>query len=213
MLWTKRSLTVPVALLVLGMAGFLTYQVTGQRSGGAGTGCACVVSVNLPAVIDGLNQRAEAVLQLEDLRSRTLAEDEERKTRITQLREQLLEIPEADLDRREEAGEELARVALDYQAWRQFAMEQLDIEKSLMWRELDRVVTEAVAELAEISGYHLVLMDDSGQELGVNPESKISRELQVQQQMTSRRLLYVAPVADVTDELIERMNNAFNAGG
>ena len=64
-----------------------------------------------------------------------------------------------------------------------------------------------------LKGYDFVLMDDTSAELAVNPESKVAREIQVKQQMTARRSLYVNPAMDITDQLIQRMNNAFNAGG
>jgi hypothetical protein len=48
--------------------------------------------------------------------------------------------------------------------------------------------------------------------VGVNPESRASRESQVTQQLFSRRVLYADPVVDITDELVERMNNAYKSG-
>ena len=103
-------------------------------------------------------------------------------------------------------------VALETQAWRMFATEQVDIEASLRLRDLDRSIKSAVTQLAEINGYDIVLVDDSGRELSIDAQSKASREIQVKAQMNARRLLYTNPEVDVTDELIERMNNAFNAG-
>jgi Skp family chaperone for outer membrane proteins len=140
------------------------------------------------------------------------AEDADRTKQLEALRRQLDDIPEGDVEARRATEEEIAMVALETQAWRMFASEQLDIEASLRLRDLDRSIKGAVAQFAQINGYDIVLVDDSGRELSIDAQSKASREMQVKAQMNARRLLYTNPEVDVTDELIERMNNAFNAG-
>ena len=46
----------------------------------------------------------------------------------------------------------------------------------------------------------------------MNAEAQMPRELQIRQQIMSRAPLYTSDAADITDELIERMNNAYDAG-
>ena len=58
----------------------------------------------------------------------------------------------------------------------------------------------------------LVLVDDSAGELGINPQSQLNRETQITQQMVSRRVLYAGDAVDITDQLITRMNNAYQSG-
>ncbi len=57
-----------------------------------------------------------------------------------------------------------------------------------------------------------MIVDDSQGDLGTTEDSRLSREAQVRQQIAARRVLYSAPVVDVTDQLIIRMNNEFKAG-
>ena len=66
--------------------------------------------------------------------------------------------------------------------------------------------------MAPIEGFNIVLLDDSAQELRVNSESKLPLEAQVLQQMTSRRVLFADKSVDITDDLVLRMNNAYQAG-
>ncbi len=141
------------------------------------------------------------------------AEDSERKQAIGDLQGQMADIPETDLEARADVGERLALEVLEYQGWRAYAAQRLDIEKSLQLRDLDRKVRKAIKDLATLRGYDFVLKDDTSAELAVNPESKLAREIQIKQQMTARRSLYANPALDITDQLIQRMNNAFNAGG
>jgi Skp family chaperone for outer membrane proteins len=206
----KQSVRLPGLLLVLVVGVIITCQAIGQRPGTASS--TVVVAVNLRTVLDGLEQRSVAEAEVEEIKDRILAEDGQRKQELQDLRAQFDNIPEADEDARDALQEQLARQALDYDAWSRFSLEQVDIETSLRLRDLHRAIKSAIAELCEIEGYDIVLVDDSQQELTVNRDSRVSREVQVLQQMISRRMMYVNPVADITDELIERMNNAYNAG-
>jgi Skp family chaperone for outer membrane proteins len=171
-----------------------------------------VVTINIPSVLEKLDQRERAEMDLQEMAARMQSEDEAKQSDIKDLQARLSEIPDTNLAQRQSLGEELALKVLEFEAWRQFATEQLDIEKSLMLRDLDRSIRAAIEELALANGYDIVVMDDTGQELTVAPDSNMPRELQVKQQMVSRRVLYKNPAVDVTDALISRMNNAFNAG-
>jgi Skp family chaperone for outer membrane proteins len=170
-----------------------------------------VVSVNLPAVLEKLDERVRAELRLKSMAEEMQSEDTEWQEKIKASQAALTDVPEADLAQRQKLGEALALQVLEFEAWRRFATESIDIEKSLLLRDLDNSVKRAISELAAANGYDIVVMDDTGQELAVNPDSQVPRELQVKQQMVARRLLYVNPSVDITDQLIERMNNAFNA--
>ena len=66
-------------------------------------------------------------------------------------------------------------------------------------------------DLAEAEGYDIVILNDSSDELPFDREVRMPAQLQILQQITSRKLLYLNPATDVTDDLIVRMNNAFRA--
>jgi Skp family chaperone for outer membrane proteins len=205
----KRTVRLPGLLLLLALAVIVAGQAIGQRRSAASP--TVVVTVNLRQVLDGLEQRSAAKAEVEEMKNRIITEDEKRQEALQELSTQYENIPEADEEARDAMREQIARQALDDEAWRRFSLEQVDIEWSLQLRDLDRAIKSAIAELCEVEGYDVVLIDDSQQELTVNRDSRLSREVQVLQQMTSRRLMYVTPEADITAELIERMNNAYQA--
>jgi Skp family chaperone for outer membrane proteins len=207
----KRTPGIAAVVIVAALAAFLTYEVVASRSAQPRS-CACVVTVSLPTVLEGLDERIDAQRALGTLAEGMQAEDEARQLSLRTLRDEFDQIPAGDIDRMEQTTEHLALMALEYQAWRAYATEQLDIEKSLMLRELDRKIVTAITELSQVNQYDVVLLDDSGQELMVNAEAQMPRELQIRQQIMSRRALYTSDAADITDELIERMNNAYDAG-
>ena len=72
-------------------------------------------------------------------------------------------------------------------------------------------ITQAVQELAEIEGIDIVLINDAGQQVQTIADSQVARELQVRQQISSRRIIYASPGVDITEQLIVRMNNAYAA--
>ena len=203
----KRCVTVPGLLLVLVLAALVVYQAVGER--GAFARPTTVVTVDLAAVLDGLKQRAAAAAELDQMKAAIEAEDDRWQQILTELQTRLDEAPESE---KPALRAEIARKALEYQAWGRAELEWMDREKSLRWRDLDRSIRDAIAEMARLEGYDIVLTDDSGAELGVNPNASASVEAQVKQQLNARRLLYVNPEVDVTDELIKRMNNAYSAG-
>jgi Skp family chaperone for outer membrane proteins len=206
----KRKLGVPFGLLCLGLSVIIACQVGASR--GATATPTTVVTIDLPMVFEGLDQRAALETDLAAMRESMRAEETRRQTELDEMQAQWEDIPETDLAARQRMNEEVTLKALEFNAWRAFASEQLDIEKSILLRDLDRNVQAAIKELSELNGYDLVINDDSGQPLAVDSQAKVPREIQVRQQMLARRLLYVNPSVDITDELVERMNNAFAAG-
>jgi Skp family chaperone for outer membrane proteins len=122
----------------------------------------------------------------------------------------LMESPETP--ERRAMQEDLAALSFEFQAWVRFAADKMDVERSLLMRDLYRSVKAAVKTMAEAEGYDIVIVDDSQGELLTSDEARVSREAQVRQQIAARRVLYTAPTVDVTEQLIVRMNNEFKAG-
>jgi Skp family chaperone for outer membrane proteins len=203
-------MSLPATLLVVVLVALVVHDAIGQRS--AALDSTTVVTVDLRRVIEGLDQRAAAEAGLQAMGQQILDEDQRRQDEIRALVDSIEQLPEDDLDARAAMQDDATLRDLEYRAWRQFAFEQLDIEKSLLLRDLDRSVKDAIKELADTNGYDIVLTTDAAEELMVSAEARASREAQVRQQMISRRVLYANDIVDITDELIERMNNAFNAG-
>jgi len=168
-----------------------------------------VAKINLTRVLEGLNQRAAAEQAVNDMRLAMSSQDEQRQGELRQLQEGLAERSGEAL---RTAEDELAMKMLQYQAWLKVSDQQLDVEASLQLRALYRSIRHAAESLAEAEGYDLVVVDDSSSEFGLNPQSSMSRQMQVRQQIVGRRVLFGRDAIDITDELIVRMNNAWEAG-
>ncbi len=168
-----------------------------------------VAKINLTRVLEGLNQRAAAEQAVNDMRLAMNSEDQQRQGELRQMQEALAERSGEAL---RSAEDELAMKLLQYQAWLKVSDQQLDVESSLQLRSLYRTIRIAVESLAEAEGYDLVVVDDSSSEFAMNPQASLSRQMQVRQQIVGRRVLYGRDAIDITDELIVRMNNAWEAG-
>jgi len=196
-------------LFMFGVASCLLMVDRAPGSRAAFAAPTVVVSIDYPTVLEKLKQRAEAETELQRVGEQMLAEEKQRQDAITAKRDELEDVPTANAMERQRIVEEMALMALELNAWRAYVTEQIDIDKSVMLRDLDRTITRAISDMAAVNGYDIVLSSDAAMQLAINPGANVSREIQVQQQMRSRRVLFAGNIVDVTDDLIARMNNAF----
>ena len=199
-------LPLSTAILLVVLATVLTYQATASR--GLFAEKTAGASVDLSKVLASLNSRADAEKQLESMRQEI---EDTLKNRVDAIkaREEEIIAKGAAAPLEEQIEVMVARNQLD--AYRQTKLEQLDLEKSLMLRNLYKEILEAIDSLALAQGYDMIMVDDTGIELSLNPESRLTREAQIRQQIIQRRMLYRGETVDITDELVVRMNNAFKA--
>lgn len=213
-----RILGVSVALLLAGtiaVQALAAYSRAGQPT--------VIVTVNLSKVMENLDQRAASTARLNAMRDGLNKEQETRAAELKQYTTEADSIqaqlatttdPKAknDLDQKlQDLQERAAQATLGFQAWFNFSTEKADIEAALAMQDLYRSIKTAAAQMSDANGYDLVLVDDSQGELSTNPEARVPRVDQIRQQVASRRMLHAAASIDITNELTERMNNAFKA--
>ncbi|TVQ53360.1 MAG: hypothetical protein EA377_08100 [Phycisphaerales bacterium] len=213
--WTINGPTIVMLLILIAALGYKAgaerVEVRKQP--------AVVATIDITKVMEGLEQRSNAEIKLDQMRVEFNEEREKRETRIReldrQLREKQQEVREqrAGMDDLQRIEERIALEEVNFQVWIQFQSDRIDVEKALLWQDLYRAIRRAVGEMAEGERYDMVIYDNTSEELFINPESRMSREMQVQQQIVSRQLIYSGRSLDVTNELVERMNNQFRAGG
>jgi|SoiMethySBSTD1v2_1073268.scaffolds.fasta_scaffold00192_34 Skp family chaperone for outer membrane proteins len=184
----------------------------------AGVKPAVIATVRLSTVLEKLDQRGEALANMDTMRQQVKAEETKRKDEVTKLQEQLdaMRKDAADKPVPPEAialQEQLALKTLRFQAWSRVTLDKIDIEKALQYQDIYRSIKSSAAAMASANGYDIVLVDDSQGDITTTADSRVSREAQVIQQIIGRRMLYANPALDITDELITRMNNAHKAAG
>lgn len=207
----RKAIGVTAVLTFCLLCSVIAYQASASRMQGVQP--TAVAVVDLQILVDGLNQRSDAMMRIERMMSDMEAERVRRVAAVTALQGQFDDIPETDADARRAKDDQIMLEQLNYQAWMRLNADKLDIEKSISLQDLYRSIKQAIASLAAADGWDIVLVDDSPGELGINPNSQLSREAQITQQMVSRRVLYADPAVNITDQLITRMNNAYQSGG
>jgi Skp family chaperone for outer membrane proteins len=201
----RNNLSLMIMVLALGViAG---YQALAQR--GAAISPPIIATVRIETLFDGLHQRAEAKTMISALEEEIIAKQGQRQEIINELEIELEDVVAAN--RREELTDKIAMERMKHQFWAQEARMVLEVEKALRLQELYKSVKDAIADLAEAEGYDIVMLNDSGDELPFDRESRMPAQIQILQQIATRKMLYLSPATDVTEDLIVRMNNAFRA--
>lgn len=201
--------TVPTLSAFALVGSLLAYQAAGRRP--APPQPPAIAMVRILDLFEGLEQRADAKVEIERMEGNLRSEKTTRETKLNKMKDDAKGL--ADPADRAAAEDAVALQQYAYEFWLQESATELEIEKALRLRGLYKDIRKAIRELAENEGYDLVLVDDSILEPVFDREMRVSPQVQVLQQITSTTVLYVVPRIDVTDELTVRMNNAFKAGG
>ncbi len=197
-----QLVSVPTVTIAIGLGAVL-----GQRALAPAAPVLAVVKIN--ELFDELQQRADARIDLRRLE----LEIQDEKT----LRESAIAEIEGDLEQavaaahRDELADDFALKKLQMQFWFREAMTELEVEKALLLQNLYRSMIEAIEALAATDGYDIVIIDDASDELTFDRDGRVPPQVQVQQQIIGRKILYRNPALDITMDLATRMNNLYRA--
>ena len=200
----SRNLKVMLATTAMVMCAAVAYQALAQRA--IGPAAPVVAAVRMESLFDQLAQRATAKVELNAMVEEIQKEQARRQEKILQLQTELENVVAPA--KREELRDELTLEKLKAQFWLKEATAELEIERAIRVQDLYRSIKEAVAALAAAEGYDLIIVNDT---IDIPPfvrESQLSPQLQVVQEITNRKILYLNLAIDITEDLIVRMNNA-----
>ncbi len=204
----KSAINVPALLMAVAFGALLGYQSFGQRA--VQPAAPVVASVQIDKLFEELEVRAAAKVEI----SRIERQIEEEKTR----REEEIKGLDAELEetvaaaRRRELDDQIKLKTLQLSYWLQEAVSVLEVEKALQLQNLYKSVRQAIGTVATAEGYDIVLVNDESNDLPFDRESRVPAQLQILQQIASRKILYMNNAIDITDDVIVRMNNQFRAG-
>ena len=203
---TRQRVFVIICLVITVASLGLSLTASAARRMAAPT---VVATLDINRVREGLSERVDAQAGLMARTQDIEAENNDRIRKIEEIQAELADV--VDPAARETLEEELDLHLVQVAAWRNYIKQQLDIEKSLLLQDLYRKITQAVGELAEVEGIGLVLINDANRMVETVSDANVAREMQVRQQISTRRIIYAAPTIDITEQLIVRMNNTYAA--
>ncbi len=188
----------PIALCLLLLAAAVVAPSYAKRSI-APSRPAIIASVDLEKVFNDIGLRAEAEIELDQLKQRFQEEADALRKEAKRL-EQDLDLLVRGAPQYQKAEKEYKRVALDFRALVEFNKAKLGARRAEARKGIfDQIVT-AAGSFAGAHGIDYILADDSR----VNLQE--GSELQIVQQISLRRVVYANPAFDITDELIGWIN-------
>ena len=194
----RTSVNRPIALCLLLLAAAVVAASYAVWSSGPSRP-AIIASVDLEKVFNDSGLRAEAEIELDQLKHQFQEE-------VTALRKEAKRL-EQDLDGlvpgtpQYKRGEgKFKQTVLDLRALVEFNKAKLGARRAEARKEIFDQIIRAAGSFAGAQGIDYILADDSR----VNLQE--GSELQIVQQISLRRVVYADPAFDITDELIGWIN-------
>lgn len=97
---------------------------------------------------------------------------------------------------------DLLALQIDYKNWMDLKQAEMSREVAVWTAQLYRDINAKIAEIAERDGYDVVVMKQEFQRRSADPQ-------QVQGQIESRKVLYVKPAADITQIILNAVNEDY----
>jgi len=200
---------IAVAISALGLGSALTISASGTSTP-APTRAAptTIATVDLQVLFDGLDE-------LKNMRQALQTRISELEQEPQQILEQMKRINE-ELDLQELSDKEqldrrvrLAVLNEEHKAKVQAARLLVQIEDGRMTREMYEKGLGAISLIAQEEGYDLVLLED--QAIPV-PDGPTATSRDVQGAILARQILYASESIDVTQQVVQRLNNDYKAG-
>lgn len=186
--------------------GIMAHQSVG--SAGTSAPSTSVATVDLKIVMEGMDALEEAQGRLQYMGREITAEEEEWDLRFNELEGAARQASErSDDEAVAQLQEELTEMALNYKAWKRYRLERMDARKSKMMHDIYQAITAEVTRMSVLEGYDIVLTQDAAREFSLNKEAGIPAETQIMQQIRDRRFLHASPAVDISEALLERLNN------
>jgi Skp family chaperone for outer membrane proteins len=200
---SKRLLAAVAALTVTSLLAYQSYALS--RIGPARP--AIIAAIDLERIYGQLDERTSLDAELQQMVTNLENQRDTLETRVKDLQDELGEgVLTPGTDQYKSLETEYIQASLDLRVLVDFAALRVDERKAKVLSDLYAKIKLEAAALAKANGYDMVLVDDSLAAMQQGNEQDITR------QISARRMLYMSPEIDITDELIASMNASYGAG-
>ncbi len=187
-----------VVAAALGLTGWVAANAGNLLSGRP----TAVAVMDVQVIFDSLKEKMQIEADLKSQLEQINTDDQDRKQELQELRSDL-DILAPDTPAYNEKQSQLEQKAIELQAWRNFQTQKLNHERGLQIEKLYRKMLTAAGQLCKQNGYDLVLFKEQAVNFaGAKPEA-LKTLIQV------RKVLWSADDLDITDQVIQLMNNEF----
>lgn len=202
----KSAATLPFAIAFAALLVSVGAWRAGANSAMTTARPVTVATVDLERVINNLNELSDRQQELDAfvaaLKGQVEALDKELRDAQSALR---ILPPESDDFERKLV--EVRRLTATLEIEGRLTNTLIDERKGMIYADLFRKINDAASRIAKQSGYDLVLCNDSAGEVPRTPT-----EAQIRGLIVSRRLLHAGESFDITQDLVQMMNNEHAMG-
>jgi Skp family chaperone for outer membrane proteins len=193
----KRNIMIASAALAVLVVGLVGVNAQGVLSGEP----TAVASVDLRNLYESLREKQQIDAELETIRTRLTAERDDRQKTIAQL-QQDMDMLVPGTPPYVDAMEEYEKTALEYQLWAAYEQNKVGRENNTRIESLTKKAEEAIKAVAEAQGIDMVLFKQQTIRLGTNQQGRV-------QAANINVVAWASDSVDITDQVAQHMNNAF----
>lgn len=197
-MFNRRALLLCLAALfaiTLGLAGARASGVLQAKP-------TSVAVVDLAQVFDNLKEQQQVRADLQGRGEELQRELEQRRKDIATLQGDI-DLLQRGSPAHKAKQAELDEALIDLQVWQQFQGQRLQLEERLQVENLLRKVNETIGRVGQELGYDVVLFKNQSVNL---------RGSDANAQLNIRMVAYNIDSVDLTEQVVQRMNNEFQAG-
>jgi len=188
-----------LGILLVWTLGYQTYALQNTRFEPSVIG-----TIDIERLYNSLKVRENAESELQARAEQLQTQIEQRESEIKRLEEDL-NIFEPGSEQYRKALEQYSLKSLRHRARVEADRRILGAQRALKLRQIYREIKSAVAQYAKENGIDVVFVNDS---ISAIPEAN---EQETMRQISARRMLYADEQVDLTQTIINRMNNQFHA--
>lgn len=162
-----------------------------------------VATADLQSIFDQLKEAQSLQADIQDNNAKIKDEAATKKEEIQRLKQEVEELQPGS-ESYNKLSEDLALQAHQLQAWGAYHEQRIARQNAVNIKHLYEKTLQAINQVAQENGYDLVLYND------INSKLQYQNVQQLLAQLSNRKILYASSAIDLTDQVIQRMNNEFD---
>ncbi|MFP4144687.1 MAG: OmpH family outer membrane protein [Phycisphaeraceae bacterium] len=195
-----RSIKLIVASLALSL-----LILAGARAGSAMLAQPTAVAVvNLDEVLQNLDERTAIETEIRSQAQNLQQEGEQRRQKVAQLKQQLDEFSPGSTGYQQKE-KQLTEDLVELKVWQEVEQQSLDRERVAQSEKLYRKIVGTVGSVADEAGYDVVLAQSDPLQLDYSSAQEFFDQVQ------QRQVIHAGDQVDLTDQIVQRMNNEYEA--
>jgi outer membrane protein len=164
-----------------------------------------VAVVNVQKVFNSLKQKQGIEAELKQRAQELQNQEKQRRQEIQQMKSNL-DVLKPGTQQYKQQEQKLERAVVDLKAWAQYKQQKMKRTRGVKMESLYRKTADAAGQVAQDNGYDIVLYDEGNADFNYQSSKQLSTMIQMRKVLWSRSKL------NITDQVIQRMNNQYQSG-